>query len=123
MAIDVGNPEERRADLVAALKALLAQEPLIVDDAIWSPSLGDRGREVFLTGPCAITLPNDPELPLGYSVVIRRVGAGAVTLAAASGAILQPAVGSISAQYLSATVTVVVNTGSALTWAAEGAVA
>lgn len=143
MAIDVGNPEERRPDLVAALKTLMQPEwgsfeekaqaviaafeaatndgPIIVADAAWSPALAQRWREVWFSGACAVTLPNDPTLPLGYSVSLRRLGAGSVTLAAAPGASLLPAVGIIEAQYLSATVTVVVNTGS-LTWAAEGAV-
>lgn len=144
MAINVANPAESRADLVAALKALLEPEwgdfeakaqavidafaaatnegPLIVADATWAPTEAVRWREVWFSGACAVTFPNDLALPLGFSVSMRPVGAGAVTLGLGAGAAQVPAVSGMSTRYLSATATVVAKTSTAVTWAFEGAV-
>lgn len=144
MAINVASPDDRRADLVAALKTLMQPEwgdfeakaqavvdafaaatnegPLIVTDATWAPTEAVRWREVWFAGACAVTFPNDLDLPLGFSVSMRPVSAGAVTLGVGAGAAQFPAASRMSTRYLSATATVVAKTSTAVTWAIEGAV-
>lgn len=145
MAINIGNPAERRDDLVAALKELLEpewgsfeeaaaavvaalgsasqQEPVIVTAGAWGAALApaDRWREFWFSGATAITLPNNLALPLDYKVGLRRLGP-APTIAVAAGAVLAPAITTIVGQYLSASATVVAKTETSLTWVVEGAV-
>lgn len=145
MGINVNDPAARRADLVAALKVLLEpewgsfeeaaeaviaafdaasqQEPVIVTASAWGAELapGDRWREFWFTGACAITLPNNLDFPLDYRVGFRRLGP-APTIAVAAGAVLASAITTIVGQYLSGSATVVAKTETSLTWVVEGAV-
>ncbi|MDQ0301354.1 hypothetical protein [Ancylobacter polymorphus] len=111
MGINIANPAESRADLVAAMKVLLQPEwddaagkaalvqalytalvggtPEVITAAAWSPAVEDRGLEKHFTAACAITFPNDPDFPVGWNIPLSRLGAGEVTVAAAAGAVLK----------------------------------
>lgn len=113
MGINIANPAESRADLVAAMKVLLQPEwddaagkaalvqalytalvggtPEAITAAAWSPVVDDRGLEKHFTGAgaCAVTFPNDPAFPVGWNIPLSRLGAGVVTVAAAAGAVLK----------------------------------
>lgn len=144
MAIDVGNPAERRADLVAALKTLMQPEwsdvaaradavqaifdaivggtPEVITAAAWSPAIDDRGLEKHFTAACVITFPNDPTFPVGWNVPLSRLGVGAVTVVAAADAVLKthstgtklPGDGAL------VLARVIANDGTTVTWHVQG---
>ena len=144
MAINVGSPADRRADLVAAFKVLLQPEwddaagkaalvqalyialvggtPEVITAAAWSPVVEDRGLEKHFTAACAITFPNDPAFPVGWHVPLSRLGAGVVTVAAAAGAVLKthPTGTKLPGEGALVIARVIANDGATVTWHVQG---
>lgn len=146
MAINVANPDDRRADLVAALKTLMQPEwsdvaaradavqaifdaivggtPEVITAAAWSPVVEDRGLEKHFTGAgaCAVTFPNDPAFSVGWHAPLSRLGAGVVTVAAAAGAVLKthPTGTKLPGDGALVIARVIANDGTNVTWHVQG---
>lgn len=72
------------ANVAAAIGAAVA--PVTIAVGAYTVTAGDLGGTLRMTAACVITLPADA--PAGAFVVLRQVGAGAVSWAAAAGAVI-----------------------------------
>ena len=146
MGINIANPAESRADLVAAMKVLLQPEwddaagkaalvqalyiaivggtPEVITSAAWSPVVEDRGLEKHFTGAgaCAVTFPNNPAFSVGWHVPLSRLGAGVVTVGAAAGAVLKthPTGTKLPGEGALVIARVIANDGATVTWHVQG---
>lgn len=146
MAIDIGNPASRRADLIAAMKVLMQPEwddaedqaalvqalynaivggtPEVIAAAAWSPTVADRGLEKHFIGPgaCTITFPNDPAFPVGWNIPLSRLGTGEVTVAKVAGPALKthPVGTKLPGDGALVIARVIANDGAAVTWHVQG---
>lgn len=124
----MGPPGEATPEFLAAYETVtdiyeaVTAAPKTIAAAAYTLLADDLGRVLRFTGACIVTLPAG--LPAGWYCVLRRVGAGAVTWAAAAGATKHeyPAGTGIAAQWASVTASVDSNAGAAAVWLIEGAI-